>query len=591
MTSTLAFDIIARDRASNTFDKVGDSATKSSGKLKKFAKIGAGAVAAGALVAGKALFDMTKAAIEDEKSQAILAKTLKNTTGATKAQIDAVEDWVTAQGKALGVADDDLRPALQRLAEATGDVGKAQKLASLAMDISAGTGKSLKTVSEALAKAQMGNVGALSRYGIQTRNAAGEMMKFDEVTKKASQTFAGQASKAADTTAGKFARVKLQFEEIKETIGAKLIPVAEKLADWFLREGIPAIEKMGPTLRVLGKIAGVVLPAAFNILARIFNDIGKTGKDVARVIKVAFNGVMDAIDWLAKKAAALLDALSKAPGMGWAKAAADKLRAMADQGDRAAKAIKGIPSYKNVDISINFLYPRGKPSRNMPNTGDAFNDFYNAGNGRMTLEKRVRPAAERVMEALTDAFRKGGKAMQKVLGDNIERLKGKLETARSEIRSLAESVTSAINQTNFSEGLGELMASLTGNNGALSGLAAVFDKLKGSVSKGFLQSLMESGNVGLMTALANDTAAASQASALFDQNAALASSLGDQTAQQVMGDKIEGAIRDEIGKLIKELKDQPGKQAKNLARELKGIRIELTGKDSAGRTAHLRGAI
>ena len=52
-------------------------------KLKSAGKVAALGLAAGAVVAGKALFDMTKAAAEDQASQVRLAQTLKNTTGAT----------------------------------------------------------------------------------------------------------------------------------------------------------------------------------------------------------------------------------------------------------------------------------------------------------------------------------------------------------------------------------------------------------------------------------------------------------------------------------------------------------------------------
>ena len=218
-------------------------------KLKSAGKVAALGLAAGAVVAGKALFDMTKAAAEDQASQVRLAQTLKNTTGATDEQVAKVEDWISAQGRALGVADDELRPALQRLAEATGDVGQAQDLAQIAMDASAGTGKSLKTVSEALAKAQNGNIGALSRLGIETKNAKGETLTFEQATRKMADTFKGQAEAKAGTLEGKMGRLKLIFDETKEAIGAKLIPAVTQMADWFLEKGLPAVEAFGGWLQ------------------------------------------------------------------------------------------------------------------------------------------------------------------------------------------------------------------------------------------------------------------------------------------------------------------------------------------------------
>jgi hypothetical protein len=143
-------------------------------------------------------------------------------------------------------------------------VGKAQKLTSLAMDVSAGTGKSLKTVTEALAKAQTGNVGGLSRLGVATKDASGKTLALDTITKNLAKTYEGQAATAANTTEGKFKRLNVMFDETKEAIGAKLIPVVSDLADWFLRDGVPALQKFGdwidrkivPTLQELGGFIG-----------------------------------------------------------------------------------------------------------------------------------------------------------------------------------------------------------------------------------------------------------------------------------------------------------------------------------------------
>jgi hypothetical protein len=41
-----------------------------------------------------------------------LKKALQDLTGATDAQVKAVEDYITATSLALGIADDELRPAL-----------------------------------------------------------------------------------------------------------------------------------------------------------------------------------------------------------------------------------------------------------------------------------------------------------------------------------------------------------------------------------------------------------------------------------------------------------------------------------------------
>lgn len=201
-----------------------------------------GAIAIGGLaVAG---FKMAEAAAEDEKAAAALAKTLSNVTGATDEQIAANEEWISAMGRTLGVADDQLRPAMDALVRGTGDVAKAQELAALAMDISAGTGKDLTTVSDALSKAFNGNLGPLKKLDPALADLVASGASADEVMKALSATFGGQAATAADTAAGKLQIAKVQFGEMQEEIGAKLIPVLAVLATLFVTHVIPAIEKV-----------------------------------------------------------------------------------------------------------------------------------------------------------------------------------------------------------------------------------------------------------------------------------------------------------------------------------------------------------
>lgn len=324
MSTSLAFDLIARDRASDKFDKIGNSADRSSGKLKKWAKVGAVAMAAGTVVVAKGLFDMTKAAMADEKAQATLAKTLQNSAGATKGQIKQTEDYISKMGLMLGVTDDELRPALGRLAVATGDVQEAQSLAMIAMNVSAGTGKNLKTVTEALAKAQTGQMGGLSRLGVKVKDAEGKTRSLKDITAELASTYAGQASTAANTTEGKFGRLKLMFDETKESIGARLIPVALKLADWMF-EFAPKVQSvgeslsknLGPALQMVGGFIGDhVIPTLRELAGKwltgvkgAFDNVSKSVKEnkpfleavgaaLAAVAKVAGGALKTAIGFL-----------------------------------------------------------------------------------------------------------------------------------------------------------------------------------------------------------------------------------------------------------------------------------------------------
>lgn len=209
-----------------------EGAGKKAGFALKKAAVPAAAALAGV---GAALFDATKGAIEDAAAQDALAKSLGKTTKATDAQIAAVEDWVSEQGRLLGIADSEVRPALQRLAKATGSITKAQKLAAQAFDIAAASGKPLATVVQAVERAYGGNMTALAKLAPEYRQLIKDGASFEEVMKRIAATTGGAASEAANTTAGRFKKMQIAMDETKESIGASLLPVIEK--------ALPILEK------------------------------------------------------------------------------------------------------------------------------------------------------------------------------------------------------------------------------------------------------------------------------------------------------------------------------------------------------------
>ena len=108
-----------------------------------------------------AAYKATEAAIAHQATMERLNTALVTTTGATEAQVQAVDDYIRKTELATGVTDSSLAPAFQVLARARGDTAEAQKELNVALDVSAATGKDVLTVSNALAKAHDGNFGAL----------------------------------------------------------------------------------------------------------------------------------------------------------------------------------------------------------------------------------------------------------------------------------------------------------------------------------------------------------------------------------------------------------------------------------------------
>jgi len=234
------------------------SQLEGAGKKAQFAIKKAALPAAAALTAvGVALFDATKGALEDAAAQDLLAGNLRRTTGATDAQIKANEDWISTQGRLLGVTDDELRPVLAKLAKATGDVTLAQQYANQAMDIAAATGKPLATVTDTIAKAMGGNLAALGKLAPEYRQLIKDGADFETVMSLIADTTGGAASDAANTAEGRFKRLKLTLSETKESIGAALIPAVEKVLPLLGELGDWASQNPGAFLAIAGAVAAV----------------------------------------------------------------------------------------------------------------------------------------------------------------------------------------------------------------------------------------------------------------------------------------------------------------------------------------------
>jgi hypothetical protein len=241
------------DKAKREFANLEGVGAKSAFALKKAALPAAAAV--GAL--GVAAFDAAKGAMEDAAAQAQLTQTIKKNTTATDAQIKANEDWISNQGKLLGVADDELRPALAKLVTQTGSVTKAQKLAALSMDVAAATGKPLSVVTDAVARAAGGQVKALAKLDPKLKGLITDGLDAEGAMSVLADTFGGAASTKANTAEGQFQRLQLSLAETKETIGAALLPIIEKVLPYLTKMGDWASKNTGTFLIVAGVIGGI----------------------------------------------------------------------------------------------------------------------------------------------------------------------------------------------------------------------------------------------------------------------------------------------------------------------------------------------
>jgi phage-related protein len=322
---TLKLSILADvDQLKKSLNSANADVENSSSKLGDFSKKAGVAFAAAAAAAGayavKLAVDGVKAAIEDEAAQIRLATALKNATGATDQMIASVEKQILKTSLATGVADDKLRPALQRLSLSTNDVTKAQDLLNLALDISQATGKGLDSVANALGKAYDGNTAALGKLGVGLSAAELKAMSFTDVQTKLSDLFGGAAAANSETFAGRLEILKVTFDEAKESIGARLLPIIQSLVEFVVNKVVPALGKFADFFKPITKaiddnkesfilfiefIQTYVVPVLVTVLGGALQTVGKIAGavvgvigSVIKVINTLIQGTIDGINFL-----------------------------------------------------------------------------------------------------------------------------------------------------------------------------------------------------------------------------------------------------------------------------------------------------
>jgi hypothetical protein len=185
-----------------------------------------------------------KAASEDIKSQALLANSLKNTIGATDSTVASAEAYIKNTQLQTAVLDDELRPALAQTVLATGSLASGQYLLNTALNVSAGTGKDLTTVTGALSKAWDGNTASLKKLvpGIDlTGNYLGTL----------NDKFRGAAETAANNDPYK--RLEVIFADLQETIGTAVLPALEEFSSYLASpEGQQNLQQIAGIFKAIG---------------------------------------------------------------------------------------------------------------------------------------------------------------------------------------------------------------------------------------------------------------------------------------------------------------------------------------------------
>ena len=281
------FDGKGLKKAMAEFQQLEGAGAKSAFALKKAMLPAVGVL--GGLATGLGL--ATKAAVEDQKAQDLLAQQLRTSAMATDDVIAQNEQFISSMSMSKAVADDELRPAMANLVRSTGSVEVAQNLMSTALDIAAATGKDLETVTMALGKAANGQTAALTKLDPSLKGVIDSSSTLDDITNALSVSFGGAADVAAQSYEGRMKSMKIAMDETKESIGAALLPALQKLLEILQQVAKWAQENTKLFLIIVGVIGGL---AAAIVVANVAIKAWTIATQVATAAQTLFNFVMSA---------------------------------------------------------------------------------------------------------------------------------------------------------------------------------------------------------------------------------------------------------------------------------------------------------
>lgn len=426
--------------------------------------VGPALAAAGAAVGAFALklgVDGVKAAVEEERAVASLAKTLANVGQAFA--VPQVETFIDNLQFATGVADSDLRPAFQRLVTATQDVTRAQDMLRLALDISAGTGRDLQSVTMALSKAAGGQFTALRRLGVPLDDATIKSKDLGAVMGQLSKTFSGQAATAANTYEGQIKRLSVAFDELQESFGKGFLAGLGSTADGTddleqsIRDLQPALEALGTSIGEGVRALGDLTDGVSDLGQQLDVPVNKSLSD--------FSSYLVGLPGLLKTAAAGVGLFTDDTVT-----AAEAHRNYRDAAERMAGTLRS--SIPTVDEFGNAIDESGQDAEQAAQEFDLFTAAISRTNAVMGYQK--------ALDDLKGSLKDNGKAVSIFTNkgrENVDALIGVAEAAKSAMESTDSQAQKALYASSALDTLTTTMANTKMDEGTKAALLAPFQAL------------------------------------------------------------------------------------------------------------------
>ncbi len=246
---------------------------KSYTDLKASAGIALAALAAGVVAFGKA---SVEAAIESER---VLSQ-LQVQVGANTA---AYEEQATALQALTGVSDESIISAQTLLSRFELTEEQVRSAIPVILDYAQAMGVSVETAASSVGRALLGNARALKSVGIDYTATGDRAADFTTVLEALTQKVGGSAEAFGKTAAGQMAIFAQQLDELKETLGAALIPILVDTVE-TLGDVVEAFHAAADAVNFLGDAIGNVLPD--------LPDFGGALGDIGETLDTIFTGTL-----------------------------------------------------------------------------------------------------------------------------------------------------------------------------------------------------------------------------------------------------------------------------------------------------------
>jgi hypothetical protein len=175
--------------------------------------------------------------------QKIYAQAIANSGKVTQDYVTILNDQQKALMELSGVDDELIKTEQTRLIQ-MGLTGKQVATATpLILDFAKATGIDLLTATKLFGKAAQGNVGALSRYGVQIDKAKAKVDPFGAAVDALNGKFGGTTRALSGSLDTRLAAFQEGLRNIREEAGIKLLPVLTRIVDVAGKELVPAFAK------------------------------------------------------------------------------------------------------------------------------------------------------------------------------------------------------------------------------------------------------------------------------------------------------------------------------------------------------------